>query len=102
MTGDSFIETTLQWHEAIVFLQHQNIPTQQMEVGSSSKLEEVPKAHRPDVTRIYQRGKMLVFTSQVDKRAKPSTLTKQGSHIQDEDLIEHEFELVELETINEP
>jgi len=51
---------------------------------------------------MYQRGKRLVFTSQVEKMAKPSTSTKQGSHIQDEDLIEHEFELVDLEIENEP
>jgi len=43
-----------------------------MEVGSSRKLEEVPKASRPEVTKMYQRGKRLVFTSQVEKRAKSS------------------------------
>ena len=43
-----------------------------------------------------------MLTSQVEKRAKPSTLAKQGSHVQDEDLIEHEFELVDLEAAYEP
>ena len=63
MTWDSFIETTLQWHETIVSVHHQNISTQYVEVGSSSKSVEVPKSPRIEVTRMYQRGKMLVFTS---------------------------------------
>jgi len=54
------------------------------------------------VTRIYQRGKRLVFTSQVEKRAKPSIEAQQGSHLQYEELIEHDFELVDLEAVGEP
>jgi len=43
-----------------------------------------------------------VLTSQVEKRAKPSTLAPQGSHLQGKELIEHEFELVDLEAAYEP
>lgn len=81
MTWDSFIETALQWHETTFSVHHQNISTRQVEVGSSSKSVEVPKAPRPEATRMYQRGKRLVFTSQVEKSAKPSTSVKQGSHV---------------------
>lgn len=50
----------------------------------------------------YQKGKRLVFTSQVEKRAKPSTSTKQGSREQGEEQIEHDFELVDIEVADEP
>ena len=43
-----------------------------------------------------------MFTSHLKKGAKPSTSTEQGSQLHDEDLIEHEFQLVDLETENEP
>lgn len=73
MTWNSFIETTLQWHKTTFLVHHQSISTQQVEVGSSRNLVEVPKAPRLEVTRMYQRGKGLVFTSQVENRDKPST-----------------------------
>jgi len=47
MTWDSFLEATLKWHEINVSVQHSSMPTQQMEVGSSSKSVEIPKAPRP-------------------------------------------------------
>lgn len=72
-----------------------------MEVGSSNRSVESPKVPRPKVTRIYKRVNRLMFTSMVEKRAKPSTSAKQGSHIQDEDFLEHEFELVDLEMESE-
>ena len=43
-----------------------------------------------------------MFTSQVEKRAKPSIEAQQGSHLQYEELIEHDFELVDLEAVGEP
>ena len=38
-----------------------------------------------------------MFASHGKKGAKPSTSTKQGPLVQDKDMVEHEFELVELE-----
>ena len=43
-----------------------------------------------------------MFTFQVEKRSKPSTLAKQGSHVHNEYLIERDFEFVDLEASNEP
>jgi len=102
MTWDYFLEASLKWHESNVSVQHSNMPTRQMEVGSSRKSEEIPKAPRPEVTRMYKRGKRLVFTSHGKKGTKPSTSVKQGSPVQDKDLVEHEFELVDLEAENDP
>ena len=81
MTWNYFLETTLKWHESNVSVQHSSMPTQQMEIGSSRKSVEILKAPRPEVTRMYKRGKRLVFTSHDEKGAKPSTLAKQGSPV---------------------
>jgi len=67
-----------------------------MEIGSSRKLVEMPKAPKLEVTRMYKRGHRLVFASHGEKGAKPSTSAKQGPSMQDKDLVEHEFELVDL------
>lgn len=97
MTWESFLEKALKWHESNVAVQHSNMPTQKMEIGSSRRSVEIPKAPKPEVTRIYKRGKGLVFGSHDEKGAKPCTSTKQGPPVEDKDLVEHEFELVELE-----
>ena len=73
------------------------MPTQQMEIRSSSKSVEIPKAPKPKVIWMYKRGHKLVFASHGEKGAKPSTSTKQGSTAWDKDIVEHEFELVDLE-----
>lgn len=83
-------------------VQHSNMPTQQMEIGSSSRSMEITKAPKLEVTRMYKRGNRLVFSSHGEKGAKPSTSVKQGPLVQDKDLVEHGFELVELEVENEP
>jgi len=63
MAWDTFIETTLQCDETTSSGLHQDTSAQHMEVGSSSKSEEVPKEPRPEVNKIDQRGKRLVFIS---------------------------------------
>lgn len=49
---------------------------------------------------MYKRGKRLVFACHSEKGAKPSTSAKQGPSVQDKDMVEHEFELVDLEAEN--
>lgn len=74
-----------------------------MEVRSSRKHDEVPKASRLEVTKTYQRGKRLLFASQIEEGSKPTTSVEQGSpshhkaSSHDEEPIEHEFDLVDLE-----
>ena len=47
---------------------------------------------------MYKKGQRLVFSSYKEKGAKPSSSTKQESTAKDKDTIEHEFELIDLET----
>lgn len=47
-----------------------------MEVWLSNKSKEVPKAPKPEVTKMYKRGKRLVFASHDEKGDKPSTSAK--------------------------
>jgi len=61
---------------------------------------QCPKDPKPKVTRMYKRGKSLVFSSHGEKGAKASTSAKQGPPVQDKNLVEHEFELVDLEAEN--
>ena len=52
MTWESFLEIALKWNESNVAAQPSNMPAQQMEIGSSRKSMEIPKA---EVTRMYKR-----------------------------------------------
>jgi len=67
MSWETFLEKTLKWHEANVASQPSSMPTQQMEVGSSRKHVKRTKEHKPKVTRMYKRGKRIVFSSHGEK-----------------------------------
>ena len=73
-TWDTFIEAALKMHITTSPSQHQTMLVKPMDVGSSSKHDEVSKAPRPDVTKTYQRGGNLVFSPQIEEGVKPTTL----------------------------
>jgi len=78
-----------------------------MEVGYSRKYDEVSNAPKPKVTKMYQRGKRIVFSPQIEEEAKPTTSTEQGSpsyheaSLHDDEPIENDFDLVDLEAHDE-
>ena len=104
MTLDTFIEASLKTHITTSPSHHQTMSVQPMKVGSLSKHDEVSKSPRPQVTKTYQRGRRLVFSPQIEEGAKLTTLAEQGSpshheaSLHDEEPIEHEFDLVYLDT----
>lgn len=87
--------------------QHQTMLVHPMEVGSSSKHDEVSKEPRLEVTKTYHRGKRLVFAPQIEEGDKPTTSIEQGSpshheaSLHDEEPIEDDSDLVDLEAHDE-
>lgn len=70
-------------------------------MGSSSKIEEKIQLPRPKVTKVYKKGKRIVFSSHKEKGAKLSSSTKQESVAKNKEIVEHEFEIIDLEEEDE-
>lgn len=59
---------------------------------------EKTQLSKPGVTQVYKKGQRLVFSSHKEKGAKPSSSTKQEAETKDKGIVEHELELIDLET----
>ena len=98
MAWEAFLEIALKWHEENAASQSPSVPKQQTEVGSSSKIMEKNQLPKLEVTKVYKKGQRLVFSSHGDKGTEPSSSTKQEPAAKEKDIVEHEFELVDLES----
>lgn len=56
VTWETFLETTVKWHEANVVAKTSSTPKQQMEVGSSRKSIQKTQVPNPKVTKVNRRG----------------------------------------------
>ena len=76
MAWEAFFEAAVKWHEKNATFQYPSAPKQQIEVGSSRKIVEKTHQSQPEVTKVYNEGQRLVFSSHGDKGTKPSSSTK--------------------------
>ena len=97
MAWEAFLEATLKWHEENATSQSPSAPKQQTEMGSSRKTIEKIQLPKPEVTKVYKKGHMLVFTSHKEKGAKPSSSAKQVLAAKGKKTIKQEFEIIDLE-----